>query len=230
MLEVDALSVGYSGKRVLHQVSISVAEGAVVALVGHNGAGKTTLLRAALGLVPRLSGTVVFRGEPVQVGAAAATIRRGLSFVPQGRNTFRDMSVAENLAIAASAAARDTRVDRNAVFDLFPILHERLTQRAGSLSGGQQQMLALACVLLRGPRMILLDEPSTGLAPVLVDGVFKTVAELRRRYGVSLLVVDQNVRRLLAIADRLYVLKAGEIVFAGAPAEIGADSDLWRLF
>ncbi len=230
ILDIRNLVVGYHKKDVLHGVSMRIERKEIVALVGHNGAGKTTLMRAAVGLVPWSRGSIEFDGAAVIPGRVAATVRRGLAFVPQGRNTFRSLKVADNLDIALKSAdpRAATRVDD--VFAMFPVLRERLQQPAGRLSGGQQQMVALALALVRGPRLVMLDEPSTGLAPKLVEDVFRRVSEMRERFGISVLVCDQNVRRLLGIVDRVVVLKAGSIVFDGQPAEIATDEDLWRLF
>ena len=230
MLDIRDLVVGYHQKDVLHGVSLGVARAELVALVGHNGAGKTTLMRAALGLAERSAGSVVFDGSAVLPGQVAQTVRRGLAFVPQGRNTFRSLTVADNLDIALKSAGPESVARLEEIFGMFPILRERLAQPAGKLSGGQQQMVALALALLRGPRLIMLDEPSTGLSPVLVDEVFKRVVEMRQRFGISVLIVDQNVRRLLAIVDRVAVFKAGRKVFDGPPSSIAGDEQLWQLF
>lgn len=230
MLDVRDLVVGYNQKNVLHGVSLAVDKAEIVALVGHNGAGKTTLMRSALGLTPSTSGSVRFNGQTVAAGRVAQTVARGLAFVPQGRNTFRSLKVAENLDIAVNAGGPGAAALVDGVFDMFPILRERLAQPAGKLSGGQQQMVALALALVRGPRLIMLDEPSTGLSPVMVDEVFRRVVEMRERFGISVLIVDQNVRRLLGIVDRLAVLKAGRMVFDGPPAGITNDDQLWQLF
>jgi branched-chain amino acid transport system ATP-binding protein len=230
MLALDKVSVAYGQKLILHDVSLGLRQGEIAALVGHNGAGKTTILRTAIGLVPTVSGTVTFDGEPVLAHRVSATVARGLAFVPQGRNTFRSLTVAENLEIALSSAGQTARERLALIHEMFPILYERKGTSAGKLSGGQQQMLALACALVRGPRLIMLDEPSTGLAPVLVEDVFRRVVDMRDRLGVSVLVVDQNVTRLLGFVDRLFVLKAGHIAFTGMPADIASDEQLWSLF
>ena len=230
MLDVRDLVVGYNKKDVLHGVSLGVGTAEIVALVGHNGAGKTTLMRAALGLTPCTSGSVVFDGQAVDAGHVAQTVARGLAFVPQGRNTFRSLKVAENLDIAVNAAGPGAAARVDEVFAMFPILRERLAQPAGKLSGGQQQMVALALALVRGPRLMMLDEPSTGLSPVMVDEVFRRVVEMRERFGISVLIVDQNVRRLLGMVDRVAVLKAGRKVFDGSPESIMSDDQLWQLF
>ncbi|MGF7161008.1 branched-chain amino acid transport system ATP-binding protein [Rhodoligotrophos appendicifer] len=230
MLSLDRVTVAYGRKQILHDISLGLEEGEIAALVGHNGAGKTTVLRTAIGLVAPAAGEIIFDGVPVLADKTAAAVARGLAFVPQGRNTFRSMTVAENLDIAVSAGGEAAPGRMGLIDEMFPILRERKTSSAGKLSGGQQQMLALACALLRGPRLIMLDEPSTGLAPVLVDEVFRRVADMRDRLGVSVLVVDQNVTKLLKLVDRIFVLKAGRIVFSGRPADIDGDEQLWSLF
>jgi branched-chain amino acid transport system ATP-binding protein len=230
MLAIRDLVVGYHLKNVLHGVSLDVGKAEIVALVGHNGAGKTTLMRSALGLTPWRTGSVVFDGQAVVTGRVAQTVARGFAFVPQGRNTFRSLKVSENLDVAVNAGGPSAKARMDEVFAMFPILRERLAQPASKLSGGQQQMVALALALVRGPRLIMLDEPSTGLSPVMVDEVFKRVVEMRERFGISVLIVDQNVRRLLSIVDRVAVLKAGRKVFDGAPATIQNDDQLWQLF
>jgi branched-chain amino acid transport system ATP-binding protein len=181
-----------------------------------------------MGLVRTMSGEILFDRWPAGPGATASLVRRGLAFVPQGRNTFRDLTVAENLKIARAGSEREG-VPEDYIFEIFPVLRERARQEAGTLSGGQQQMLALALALVKGPTLILLDEPSTGLSPVLVEGVFATIERLRRDLGTAFLVVDQNVNRLLATAGRAYVLKAGRIVEQGEAAAV-ARSNLWSLF
>jgi len=231
MLEVSGLGVRYQRESVLHDVDLLAQEARITALIGHNGAGKTTLLRAVLGLVRPFAGSVRIDGRPVTGMAAAEVARSGVAFVPQGQHVFRDLSVRENLEIGhANPAGGTGRVGFEDVFAMFPVLRERERQSAGSLSGGQQQMVALSMALLRNPRLMMLDEPSTGLAPVLVDQVLDAVVRFRDAFGVTLVVVDQNVGRLMEIADRVYVLKAGSIVFDGTAAELGDTSRLWSLF
>jgi branched-chain amino acid transport system ATP-binding protein len=230
MLEVAGLAAGYGDKAVVHDVTLAVGAREIVALIGHNGAGKTTVLRTVAGLLPARSGRVTFDGREVRAGDTAALARAGLAFVPQGRNTFPDLTVAENLDIATARREDGRIVSLADIHGLFPPLAERGSAQASTLSGGQRQMLALACALLRQPRLVMLDEPSTGLAPVLVEDVFAMVALLRDQFGLGVLVVDQNARRLMALADRVIVLKAGEVVFSGSPAGLARDEDLWRLF
>lgn len=230
LLDVKDLVVAYDNKQVLHGVDLSVPAGKIVALVGHNGAGKTTLLRAIVGLAPRRSGSIRFDGAELKADEVAQNIGRGIAFVTQGRNTFRSMTIAENLAVAVSSSGREAEARIAMVEEMLPLLKERRRALASTLSGGQQQMVALALALVRGPRLIVLDEPSTGLAPVLVGSVFQKIVEMRDRLGMSVLVVDQNVRQLVGFCDRLSILKAGRMVFDGLPGEIGDDRRLWELF
>ncbi len=230
MLEVRGLRVAYGAKQVLHGVDLVAPAGRIVGLVGHNGAGKTTLLRAAMGLAAIAGGAINFRDRAVKSGDTAALVRAGLCLVPEGRGIFRHLSIDDNLLLAREAASDAKLVSIDEVCEIFPALRERRSRPAQALSGGQQQMLAIAAALLRGPRMVLLDEPSTGLAPVLVDEVFAVIAGLRDRFGLGVLVVDQNVGRLLTLCDDLYVLKAGEIVFTGSPAALRDAGDLWKYF
>jgi branched-chain amino acid transport system ATP-binding protein len=229
MLEVAGLEVAFGGRRVLHAIDLTVGAGEIVALIGHNGAGKTTLLRSIMGLLRPVGGRIVAAGAPVSAGRSAAVARAGLAFVPQGRNVFRDLTVAENLALSREAAGAAALPERVA-FELFPVLAERRAQVAGSLSGGQQQMLGLGIALLRRPKLIMLDEPSTGLAPILVEEVFRAVATLQREYGTGFLIVDQNVRALLSLSQRVYVLKSGRVVHAGQAASLDDSETLWSLF
>lgn len=230
MLDVRDVSVAYGKKQVLHQVSLEIGKGEILALVGHNGAGKTTLLRTIVGLTPRTAGSVTFEGADMPSRAIVRNVNRGVAFVTQGRNTFSSMTIAENLAVAISAGGKEAHARLSMVEEMFPLLRERRGAIASTLSGGQRQMLALGLALLRGPKLIILDEPSTGLAPVLVANVFKQVIDMRDRLGLSVIVVDQNVRQLLGFADRVSILKAGRMVYAGAPSEIADDERLWSLF
>lgn len=229
MLEVSGLTAAFGARRVLHDVDLAVGAGEIVALIGHNGAGKTTLLRSIMGLHRPVAGRITAAGLPVVPGRSAAVARAGLAFVPQGRNVFRDLTVAENLALSREAAGTRALPER-AVFDLFPALAARRGQVAGSLSGGQQQMLGLGIALLRRPGLIMLDEPSTGLAPLLVEEVFRAVAATQREHGTAFLIVDQNVRALLRLSRLAYVLKSGKVVYAGRSAGLEEPETLWNLF
>ena len=216
MLEVRDLAVSYGGIRALRGVSVKVDEGRVVTLVGSNGAGKSTLLRTVCGLVRPQSGSVLFGGRELAGWPTHKVIKRGLSLVPEGRRVFANLSVMENLSMGAYNRPRDAeyRADLDRVFGLFPRLKERLKQAAGTLSGGEQQMLALGRGLMSRPRLLLLDEPSLGLAPVLVDEVFDVIVRIRQA-GVTILLVEQNAAAALDVADWGYVLAGGRIVIEG---------------
>jgi branched-chain amino acid transport system ATP-binding protein len=224
-LEVRGLTAGYGGLRVLDGLDLDVPAGGLTALVGANGSGKSTLLRALAGLLPR-GGEARLGGAPLP-STPAAVVAAGLSLVAEGRHLFPEMTVRENLELGAfrlPRAARAARLDE--VIAIFPRLAERRAQRAGSMSGGEQQMLAIARALMSGPRLLMLDEPSLGLAPRLVDEVMLTIARLHRE-GVTVLLVEQNVARALAIAGDAYVLERGRLVLHG-PARALLDSDQVR--
>jgi branched-chain amino acid transport system ATP-binding protein len=225
LLEVDGLRAGYGNIEVLHDVSIALEERTLCAIVGANGAGKTTLLMALAGVMPTRGGHIRFDGDDITRLPSHARVRRGLVLVPEGRRMLPGMSVEENLQVAAgvSGAAGFGRID--GLFDRFPILRTRRNLAAGSLSGGEQQMLAIARALAIGPRALLLDEPSMGLAPKLVDEIFQIVADERAR-GTSILLVEQNARRALALADHAYVMERGRIVLTGTGAELATHRDV----
>jgi branched-chain amino acid transport system ATP-binding protein len=220
ILDIDSLSVRYGGVNALREVSLQVPAGGLVALVGRNGAGKSTLVRAASGIVRCAGGQVHFDGERVDGKPAYRIARRGLAHVPEGRQVLGPMSVRENLELGRTAAARPhppMREQLEEVYDLFPRLRERETQLAGSQSGGEQQMLALGRALMARPKLMLLDEPSLGLAPVIVNLVFDALAELNKQ-GIAILLIEQDVKRALEVASYCYVLDRGRIVREG-PAE-----------
>jgi branched-chain amino acid transport system ATP-binding protein len=221
--------VAFGGRDVLTGIDLAVAEGEIVALIGHNGAGKTTLLRSVMGLLPHSGGRVIVMGAPVRFGSAVAVARSGLAFVPQRRNVFHDLTVGENLALARDAAGAGA-APLEVVHALFPILADRTRSLASQLSGGQQQMLALAIALLRRPKLILLDEPSTGLSPLLTEHVFHAVVTMRRETGTAFLIVDQNVNALLGLSSRAYVLKSGRLVFRGPAQDLAGSQTLWTMF
>ena len=228
-LEVRGLEAGYGKKTVLQGVSFHVDEGEIVTILGHNGAGKTTTLRTLLGLVPARGGEVRLGGERWANGDPSENVRRGLVLVPQGRGVFPDLSVVENLALGAhtgvDAAAAAERMRE--IFDLFPILAERRAQNVGTLSGGQQQMVAVGIALMQRPRLMMLDEPSIGLAPVLVQRVLEAAREINRRFGTAIVLVEQNIKSALAMASRAYVMKSGRIVLEKPAAELMAAQDSW---
>jgi len=226
MLEVKTLASHYGRIPALKGIDLAVQAGELVALVGANSAGKTTLLRAISGLHPPSAGQVLFAGTDITRQAPHRRVRLGIVLVPEGRQVFAPLSVLDNLLLGAHTrprAERDETLER--VYRMFPALAERRHHAAGSLSGGQQQMLAIGRGLMSRPVLLLLDEPSMGLAPFLVDEVFATVAALKRG-GTTIFLVDQNARAALAIADRAYVLETGRITLSGTGAELLASPDV----
>lgn len=221
LLDVRALHVHYGGIRALHGIDLHVEEGEIVALLGANGAGKSTTLRAISGLVPS-TGEVHFEGKRIQGMRADRISRAGLRHVPEGRRIFARMTVRENLDLGGFGL-HDTAAARKEVLETFPRLLERMDQPAGTLSGGEQQMLAIGRALIASPRLLMLDEPSLGLAPVLVQTIFGVIASIRKR-GTTILLVEQNARQALRIADRAYVLENGNIT-REAPAASLLDDD-----
>jgi branched-chain amino acid transport system ATP-binding protein len=224
LLRLDGLRAGYGHVEVLHGVSLSVRESQIVTIVGPNGAGKTTLMSAVMGLLPRRGGSVCYLGAPA--GATEALVSTGAILVPEQRALFTDMSVEDNLLLGfyprRRAGEHDARPDMRNVFAIFPRLEERRRQLAATLSGGERQMLALGRALMGRPRLLLLDEPSLGLAPMLVREIFRVLVELRRG-GLSILLVEQNVRAALRVSDYGYVLEMGEVVAEGPASELAHD-------
>ena len=216
MLELQAISAGYAQFTALWDVSLRVAAGEAVAVVGPNGAGKTTLLRVISGVIPPRSGTLVFEGVSLGGQPAHDVVAHGIAHVPEGRRLFPALSVADNLKMGAylPRARQAYRESLERVYALFPVLAERRLQRAGSLSGGEQQMLAIGRALMSRPKLILLDEPSMGLAPVMVLRVFDLIRRVREE-GYTILVVEQNVRQVLKLVDRAYLLEVGRIKMEG---------------
>lgn len=226
MLELMDVQARYETLTALRGVTLKVSAGQVTALFGHNGAGKTTLLRCAVGDHRKVEGSVTFDGVPIKVGEVHRNVRLGIALVPQGHGIFSDVTVSENLDIAGMG--RDPAV-REQVYELFPILGRRSTQLAGSLSGGQQQMLAVGMALMTQPRMLLLDEPSTGLAPVLVEQLMDGLAKIHESTGMGIVLVEQNVKAALRIVERVVVLKGGAVVLDES-AEDFARTDMWQWF
>jgi branched-chain amino acid transport system ATP-binding protein len=231
LLDVDDLSVAYGAIRALRGLSLRVEEGEIVAVLGPNGAGKTTLLRSITGAVRAQGGSISFRGRKTLGSSPEALVRRGISLVPEGRHVFPRMTVHENLLVGALSRrdAAGIRSDLDEVFDLFPILSERSGQSAGTLSGGEQQQLAVARSLMSRPTLMLLDEPSLGLAPIVVENIMRLLTRLRDR-GVTLLLVEQNVHRALEIADRAYVLAVGQLVLSGSARELAETGSIERAY
>jgi branched-chain amino acid transport system ATP-binding protein len=231
MLELRNVTAGYGAFTALWDVTLSVRAGEAVAVVGPNGAGKTTLLRVISGLVPSRSGELELEGARLTGRAAHEIVAQGIAHVPEGRRIFPGLTVADNLKMGAflPAARRRFAESLARVYDLFPVLAERSTQRAGSLSGGEQQMLAIGRALLTNGRLLLLDEPSEGLAPIVVREIGRVVRGLKGQ-GLSILIVEQNYHLALAVADRVYVMSKGQIVYEGQPAGLAADENTKRRY
>jgi branched-chain amino acid transport system ATP-binding protein len=226
LLAIAELSVSYGPVAALRGVSLGVAPGEVVALLGANGAGKSTMLRTISGLIRPRGGTIAFDGQRIDRLPPARIVRLGIAHSPEGRRLFGMLTVGENLRLGAAARGDAGAVseDRERLLELFPILRERIGQQAGTLSGGEQQMLALARALMSRPRLLMLDEPSLGLAPLVVKSIFRTLAELKR-LGTTMLLVEQNMAEALELADRAYVLRTGEVTLMGDAKALRADVD-----
>ena len=223
MLKVDNVVCRYGRIEVLHGVSLEVGAGEIVSLIGSNGAGKTTLMRVISGILPMTGGRILFDDEDIGRLSAHVRVVRGIAQVPEARQVFAPLSVDDNLRLGGfRRRAADVPGELDRIYALFPALAERRAIAAGNLSGGQQQMLAIGRALMSGPRLLLLDEPSMGLAPVLVDQILDTVVALRQA-GVTVLLVEQNVNAALAIADRAYVIETGRIVLNGPSATLADD-------
>ena len=222
MLEVRNLAVRYGGIRALHDLSLQVPKGSIVTLIGANGAGKSTTLRTISGLVPALSGSVRFSGQEIAGWPAHRIVAAGLAHVPEGRLVFPDLTVKENLMMGAYLRRdrKEIAADLAWVGEFFPRLRERITQQAGTLSGGEQQMLAIGRALMGRPGFLMLDEPSLGIAPILVETIFSRLVDLNRERGVTMLLVEQNASLALAVSNYAYVLETGTIHLEGPSAEV----------
>ncbi|MGH8997933.1 MAG: ABC transporter ATP-binding protein [Acidimicrobiia bacterium] len=235
MLEVSGLEVAYGRIKAVKGISFTVGAGQLVTLIGANGAGKTTTLRTLSGLLRAAGGSITFEGTPIGDMAAHEIVRLGIAQVPEGRRIFGRMTVRENLALGAflrgagggGGAAIAADLDR--VYGLFPVLAERRTQAGGTLSGGEQQMLAIGRALMSRPRLLMLDEPSMGLSPIMMDRIFTTLGELKAS-GVTILLVEQNAQGALSLADRGFVLETGQVVLEGAGADLLASEDVRRVY
>ena len=232
ILHVSDLVAGYGKKQVLNGVNLDVRRGEIVALIGHNGAGKSTLLKAAFGLIPVWEGQVLLDGQMWPKLAPRELLRAGVAYVPQGNRVFADLTVYENLEMGGVTLPNRERLEEGIkrVLNLFPSLGARLKQRAGTLSGGEKQMLALANGLILSPRLLFLDEPSLGLAPLLVSEALGRIKEISRRDGVSVLIVEQKVREVLKIAQRVYVLRNGRVSFSGVADDLRDDARLRQVY
>jgi branched-chain amino acid transport system ATP-binding protein len=231
LLSVGGLRAGYGPVEVLHDIDLSVSEGEVVVILGANGAGKTTAMRALSGLIPR-HGEVTFAGHDIHRSSPDAIVRLGLAQVPQGRGTFAELTVEDNLRCGAFTRkdVAGVAADLRRWYDAFPRLGERKDQKAGSLSGGEQQMLAIARALMSRPRLLLCDEPSLGLAPIIVKELFAVLAGLNAEDGLSVLLVEQNANLALKVAHRVYLLETGTIVRTGTAAEVAADDGVRKVY
>jgi len=227
MLKVQNLTAGYGALTVLNDVSLLLPAGARLGIFGHNGAGKTTLLRCIVGAVRPRQGRVDVEGADTSAATVAENVRRGIAFVPQGHNVFPNLTVEQNLRIAGLLFDPSFVAQ---VYELFPVLAERRQQRAGSMSGGEQQMLALGMALMTKPKWLLLDEPSTGLAPVIVGNVMRRLVDVNNHMGVGLIVVEQNVPATLKVVEQTMILRSGKVVFQGSATELSANTDLWKWF
>jgi branched-chain amino acid transport system ATP-binding protein len=232
LLEATGIAAGYGRKEIVRGVDLAVEAGQVLLVLGHNGAGKTTLMRALFGLLRPRAGRIAFGGEEITGRRPADNVAAGIAFIPQGRGIFRSLSVRDNLELGAFGLADRGRIPAllETVHELFPILAERAGQTAGTLSGGQQQMLAIGMALMHEPRLVILDEPSIGLAPNLVDRVMASIRHVNRSFGATILMVEQNVRYSLPIADRVVVLKTGRKIYDGPPDPLHDRVELMKLF
>jgi len=231
LLETDALTAGYGKKTVLRGIALALRSGEIVALIGHNGSAKTTTLKAIFGLVPIASGTVKFEGQDVTKLATFEKVHLGMAFVPQGKGVFPNLTVKENLLTAGSGLSDEADLDERVetATAIFPVLRERFNAHAHHLSGGEQQMLALSIALMLRPKLLLLDEPSVGLSPVMIEKVFQGIRLINSNAGTTILLAEQNVRAALGLVQRVYVLKLGQVVREGTSTEIARQS-VWDLF
>ena len=231
LLEVKDLEVSYGVIKALKGISFEVNEGEIVTLIGANGAGKTTTMQSVIGLIPKKGGTVLYDGQDISKTPCHKIVHLGMSQVPEGRRIFQELTVYENLLMGAYSKKKDEHFeeDLEKVYKRFPRLAERKNQIAGTLSGGEQQMLAMGRALMSRPKLLMLDEPSMGLSPLLVDEVFDIIKDINKD-GTTILLVEQNAGKSLAISDRAYVLETGSIVLSGTGAELAASEDVKKAY
>ena len=231
LLDIKGLRAYYGDAAALHGVDLQVAKGGIVALLGANGAGKTTMLRAICGLI-RTEGQVAFDNQEIRGAATEDIVRLGISHVPEGRGTFAELTVEENLRLGGivRSSRAEVREDIDRFLRFFPRLKERLRQQAGTLSGGEQQMLAISRALMLRPRLMLLDEPSFGLAPLVVQEIFRIMKQINAEEGVGMLIVEQNARLALGMADHAFLLETGRMVMSGTARELSADESVQRAY
>ena len=231
MLNVGNLNAFYGKKQVLFGIDMMLPERRIAAVIGPNGAGKSTVLRAVFGLGPQRDGTIRFNDTDVTRSAPAQNIAAGIAFVPQGARVFRDLTVSENLRMGGYTLASNVLAARsNEAMDLFPILRERSEQKAGALSGGERQMLAFGMALMLRPRLLLIDEPSIGLAPMLVTQIFDTIIRIRDELGTAVLIVEQQAQQILRIADQVFVIRAGRLISQGPVDNYRGEDTLRQIY
>lgn len=226
-MQLEQLTAHYGTLQVLFDLTLSIKEAERVGIFGHNGAGKTTLLKCCVGDVAAVTGRVRYRGHDILPGQVHTNVRQGIGFVPQGHNIFRDLTVAQNLRI--SGLLHDPAYCET-IYRIFPVLKERRGQTAGSLSGGQQQMLALGMALMTRPSILLLDEPTTGLAPIIVKDVLESVRQINQSEGTTIVIVEQNVQATFKQVERAIVLKSGRVIYDGPSAHLLEQESIWHLF
>ena len=230
MLELKKIETGYGKKQVLFGLSMKVQKGEIVAIIGPNGAGKSTILKAVCGLIPTWKGEICFDNIRVNGSSPAKSVKRGITFCPQGNRVFDELSVVENLQVGGiHLRPKELQDGIDRVLQLFPVLKDRLRQSAGSLSGGEQQMLALGRSLVTKPKLLMLDEPSLGLSPSLVSTVFERISLINQDMGITILIVEQKVRQVLEFCHSVYGIKLGKVVFEGTPKNL-ADNNLEKIF
>lgn len=231
MLKINNLHVHYGGIKALKGISVEVPEKKIITLIGANGAGKSTTLRCVIGLVPSASGSVIYNGENIKKMKTMNIVKKGMVLIPEGRRVFPNLTADENLILGAYAQKNKKEVekDKKNVFDIFPRLYERRTQKAGTLSGGEQQMLSVGRALMSKPKLLMMDEPSLGLAPLLVKEVFKIIKDINE-LGVTILLIEQNAKAALEIADYGYVLETGRIVLEGNGKELLNNEDVIKSY
>lgn len=229
MLTISNLSVNYGHVTALQNVSIEVSQGKIISIIGSNGAGKTTLLNTISGVVKPEEGTIRFEGNPLQTAPPHQVVRAGLVQVPEGRKIFAGLTVEENLTIGSPSGKKGLKEKEAHIYELFPILGERKSQQGGTLSGGEQQMLAIARAMMSNPKLIMFDEPSLGLAPVIVKQVFKYIKKINED-GATVLLIEQNARQAMGLSDYTYVLENGVIAMQGASAELLQNPDIQKAY
>lgn len=232
MLEIQDLHVAYGGIQALQGISLHVPDGKIIALLGANGAGKSTTLRTIMGIVKPTSGKVDFQGESLLGMKSFQVVMRGIALVPEGRRVFTNLTVTENLGLGAYTRNDKVQIqqDIDEVYELFPRLKERVNQPAGTLSGGEQQMLALGRALMSKPKLLMIDEPSLGLAPVLSQNVLGKLKELNQKLGQTILLIEQNARAALSIADYAYILETGQIMLEGPASELATNDAVRKTY